>query len=159
MLNLTYEKNYLRQWIVATALRAIWINAVTHWLFKYSCKNPTIWCGDKSKKFQITTLLVAIDHDYNLHSPSKLVDVGCEVLLDEPPHKVCLRVHFQPLHLISKTLNNFAIGRETLRYLRRYLASLDHLLKNLPGSYPGGTHWQGFHSWDQLWSCSWGCPG
>jgi len=33
------------------------------------------------------------------HSPSKLVDVGCEVLLDEPPHKVRLGVHFQPLHL------------------------------------------------------------
>jgi len=67
--------------------------------FKYSCENPTIWYGDKSKKFKITTLLVAIDHDYSLHSPSKLVDVGCEVLLDEPPHKVCLGVHFQPLHL------------------------------------------------------------
>jgi len=43
--------------------------------------------------------LVTIDHDYNLRSPSKLVDVGCEVLLDKLPHKVRLGVHLQPLHL------------------------------------------------------------
>ena len=87
-------KNNLLQWIGAAALRTLQANAVTHWLFKYVCENPTNWCGDKSKKFQITTLSVAMDHDYNLHSPSKLVDVGCEVLLDKPPHKVRLCVHF-----------------------------------------------------------------
>ena len=50
-----------------------------------------------------------MDHDYNLHSPSKLVDVGCEVLLDKPPHKVRLGVHLQPLHLMRKVIDNFEV--------------------------------------------------
>jgi len=56
--------------------------------------------------------LVAEDHDYIFISPSELVDIGGEVLLDEPSHKVCLGVHLQPLYL-SHILEEH-IGRDLI---------------------------------------------
>ena len=70
--------------------------------------------------------MVAKDHDYKLHSPSKLVDVGCEVLLDEPPHKVCLGVHFQPLHLMRKMLNNCQFKVKHLRKVKGFNITQSH---------------------------------
>lgn len=82
-----------------------------------------------------------------------------------PQNLLTLGVKYSLMNLLTKSVWVCTFSRCTwwgkysiTSISERCLTSLDHLLKCLPGSYPGGIHWQGFHSWDQLWSCSWGCP-